>query len=68
MEYGYRREIVIAIVAEALAIVGLAAFLAVSYRGSGRVRRTRGSEAAVNPEASRTLTGLRKQTATVHSR
>jgi hypothetical protein len=48
MEYGYRREIVIAIVAEALAIVGLAAFLAVSYRGSGLVRTTKGSDGTVN--------------------
>ena len=40
MEHGYRLEIVIAIVAEAVTIVALSAFLALNYT---RPRRTRGT-------------------------
>ncbi len=40
MEHGYRLEIVIAIVAEAVTIVALSAFLALNYT---RLRRTRGT-------------------------
>jgi hypothetical protein len=38
MEHGYRLEIVIAIVAEAVTVVALSVFLALSYRRPGRAR------------------------------
>ena len=41
MEHGYRLEIVIAIVAEAVTVVALSVFLALSYRRPDRARRVR---------------------------
>jgi hypothetical protein len=49
MEHGYRLEIVIAIVAEAVTVVALSVFLALSYRRPGQARRLRHrSDGAVN--------------------
>ena len=57
MEHGYRREIVIAIAAEAVAIVSLGVFLVCAHR---RARRLRGSavvpEHAIRATAPRTAT------------
>lgn len=41
MEHGYRLEIVVAIVAEAVASVALGGFLLLNHRAGGRPRRTR---------------------------
>jgi len=44
MEHGYRLEIVVAIVAEGVATIGLAAFLLLSHRPGDRSRRQRRAE------------------------
>ncbi|HUE28422.1 MAG TPA: hypothetical protein VMP89_16725 [Solirubrobacteraceae bacterium] len=54
MEHGYRLEIVIAIVAEAVTVVALSAFLALSYGGrdrAGRARRRPDGTVTVSPAA-----------------
>jgi hypothetical protein len=49
MEHGYRLEIVVAIVAEAVTIVGLGAFVGISSGGSRKARgRRRFAAAAIN--------------------
>jgi hypothetical protein len=49
MEHGYRLEILIAIVAETIAVIALGGFLALSHRGPGRGRRAqRRSDAGIN--------------------
>ena len=49
MEHGYRLEIVIAMVAEAVAIVALGTFLALSYADCGARGRERPREGGINP-------------------
>lgn len=56
MEHGYRRDIVIAIVAEGVTVLALSAFMALRYQGRSSARKPRGFppgyRAPVDPDGS----------------